>query len=94
MTKIEIVITALLVIIVFQTFVCWSINRSFKIVVRRNGELLRSLGETTSRLNRLEAEITLYQSGATKAEVTRHFQIQAEMNAANMDNSHNGGQRV
>lgn len=91
MTKFEIVITALLVIIVFQTLVCWSINRSFKIVVRRNGELLRSLGATTSRLNRLESEITLYQSGATKEEVARHFQIQAEMNAANMDYSHNGG---
>ena len=76
----------------FAVFVCWSINRSFKVIVGRNRELLRSLGAVTSRLNRLEAEITLYQSGATKEEVEHHFKIQAEMNAANMDYSHNGGQ--
>ncbi|MEG0207069.1 hypothetical protein [Citrobacter sp.] len=91
MNNFEAVVAVLLVIIAFQTFVCWSINRSFKIMAQRNLHNLKLLGGAQSRIARLEAEITLYQSGATKEEVARHFQIQAEMNAANMDYSHNGG---
>lgn len=93
MNQFELACWVLFACLVFATFVCWSINRSFKIVVARNRELLRSLTTVTIRLNRLETEINLYQSGATKEEVEAHFKMQAQMNAANMDYSHNGGQR-
>lgn len=91
MTPLEI---ALVVSNLITLLIIWSMNRSVRVIARRNVEYMEMVLRLRSGNERLSMEREMYRAGFTQEAIDAHFRIQAEMNAASMDHSHNGGNKI